>query len=129
MSLSCLERHSTTQLTLVSVCLALSTCSRLHENDAQAGRSLCGTCGALKCVSSITAAHVFSYHRGVISWHTQIKFSVSPESIHTFHFPVDPEETVCFYWAGITPAAPWGGSSSASLGSYFVFVNGTPPGK
>lgn len=36
---------------------------------------------------------------------------------------------VRFYWAGITSAELWGDSSFASLGSYFVFVNGTPPGE
>lgn len=84
---------------------------------------------ALKYVSSITIVHVFRYHRGAISRHAQIKFCVSPEPAHTFCFPVDREETVRFYWVGITPAEPWGVGSSASLGSYFLFVNGTPPGE
>lgn len=60
--------------------------------------------------------------------HTQIKFCVSLESTYIFYFPADLEESVCFYWAGIIQRSR-GEMLLASLGSYFVFVNGTPPGE
>lgn len=69
-------------------------------------RPLCGSCEALKNSSSIIISHIFGYLRGAISRHTQMKFCVFPEFIHIFHFPDDCKETICFYWAGITPAEP-----------------------
>lgn len=62
------------------------------------------------------------------SMHAQIKFCVSLESTHIFYFPADLEKSVCFYWAGIIQKSR-GEILLASLGSCFVFVNGTPPGE
>lgn len=104
----------------VFLCLALSTRSQLHQNEALASPSMehveygrVSAVSAKICLFNCRCSCI-QLPPEAISRYTQIKFCVSPESTYIFYFPAHLEETVCFYWAGITLAEPWGDGSFVS---------------